>query len=530
MLKRRILLFVMYLGLLAAAACSDRDPSPNQPVIPGDPTDRGDTTENGDPIDDGDSPDTVVAPPILNPGRGQFRQIDILEFSRGLAWIPSGERIRVEEWLAHHVDVNEADLGIKTVNPRVKIFQYAYDMTAPVAQDYAVPRDEGAYLHFAETTVIQYRDLGGNNVGAPVTIPGSPAGGPATEASRIRVFMWDSERYACNVADPSFRTWQTNRILDNLGASYDGVFLDEHNPGFRRGLYLNQNTIISGGAVREFGGLRPSEENLPGKNYNELDSRYSAATADWLAALRASFAARGKFMFINSAQYYWIDLSESEYTAAGGVCLELVHVPYDWSASNYAGFAAQVKRAAASGAMVDLFGRWCEGPRATFNRGNYATSAERYRMWRLASYYYVRGFPDDPGIVYFNPSFCNENDTLEEFLAEWEPAYEVDIGDPVGDGFVIQQGTSTCGSYTVFAREYTSALVLVRPQDSGSCTEYGDVTTVTVPLPRPLRILAGDGRLGEAITSVQLRNAEAVVLVDPSGGISSVPRVRPEGD
>ena len=227
---------------------------------------------------------------VLRPGHGQFRHIDILDFSRGLTWIPAGERVQVEAWLANHVDVNEADLGIKGYDPTVRIFKYEYDMTAPTAQDYPLPTNESAYLHFAETTVIQFRDLSGNNVGGPITIPGSPVGTPPTAASRIRVYMWDTERYACYVADPGFQSWQTNRILTNLGTSYDGVFLDEHNPGFRSGLYSEQNRIQSGGAVREFGGLRPSEANLPGKNYNALDAAYSDATVGWLTAFHNSLA------------------------------------------------------------------------------------------------------------------------------------------------------------------------------------------------------------------------------------------------
>jgi enediyne biosynthesis protein E4 len=454
--------------------------------------------------------------PDLNPGRGQFRHIDILDFSRGLTYIPEGERVQVEEWLADHVDVNESDLGVKAYDPTVKIFRYEYDMTAPTAQDYPIAANESAYLHFSEETVIQFRDLGGHNVGDPITIPGNPEGDPLSAASRVRRYMWDTERYACYVADSGFQTWQTNRILTDLGNDYEGVFLDEHNPGFRSGLYQEQNSIVSGGAVREFGGLRPSDPNLPGKNYNALDAAYSAETVAWLTALHHSLETAGKFILINPAQYWWIDLSEAEYTAAGGVTLESVHVPFDWSADGYQGFAEQVARAVANGVLVDLFGRWCVTGAPGYTAGNYASNTDRYRMWRLASYYFLRGEPDAPGIVYFDPTFCNDNDTFAEYAAEWAPAYETDIGDPEGDGYVIYQGSAACASHKVFAREYTFGMVLVRPQDSWACTEYGDATAVTIPLTRPMRILAADGTLGEPLSSVQLRNAEAVVLLEQS--------------
>ncbi len=459
---------------------------------------------------------TQTPPPDLSPGRGRFRHIDILSFTRGLNYnVPPGERQLVEQWLADHVDVNEGDPGIKTYDPDVEIFRYDLDLTAMLPAGEPLPDDEEAYLHFAEETIIQRLDLAGNPVGEPITIPGSPPGEPLDPASRIRVHMWDSDRYVFNPADPGFRTWQGDRLLARMGNEYDGVFLDEHSPGFKYGLYLRQNRILSGGAVRELGGLRPGDPNLPGKSYNQLDADYSALVADWLAYLRDRLQGAGKFVLINPAQYYWIDLSENEYTAAGGVTLEFVHVPFDWSAASYGRFAERVRRAVADGVRVDLFGRWCTTGPASYTPGNYASSADRYRMWRLASYYYVRGDPYAPGIAYFDPSFCNENSSLEDYLAEWLPAYEYDIGDPVDDGYVLQEGQAACsGAYRIYARNYTFALVLVRPQDDWDCHEWGDASAAEVVLDHPLRMLRADGTLSEPVSSVLVRNAEAVILVN----------------
>jgi hypothetical protein len=508
MTRTRFIITAIALGLVALTACSDDTVGlePDLTVEPGDPP--------ADPPPDDPPPQNP--PPDLHPGTGQFRHIDVLAFTRGMNWnVPAGaERRSVEQWLADRVDVNEEDAGIRDYDPGVAIFRYDLDLTAITTTSGGLPAGEEAYLHFAEETVIQYRDLAGNDVGAPVTIPGSPAGSPPTEASRIRLYMWDSHRYAFDLADPGFREWQTARLLDRMGTDYDGVFLDEHSPGFKRAMYLGQNRILSGGAVRELDGLRPSEPNLSGRNYNELDRRYSGTVVGWLTHLRAACDAAGKFILVNPAQYYWLDLAENEYTAAGGVTLELVHKPYDWSSSGYGNFAERVRRAVDNGVLVDLNGRACDGSPGAYTAGSYPHRDDRYRMWRLASYYYVRGMPGSPGVAYFDPSFCRDNDSLDDFVAEWAPAYEVDIGDPLGDGYVLQSGRAGCAaSYRIYARDYTFGRVLVRPQDAYDCNAYGDESAVEVALDEPMSILWADGTLSGPVDAVTLRNSEAVVLL-----------------
>lgn len=63
---------------------------------------------------------------------------------------------------------------------------------------------------------------------------------------------------------------------------------------------------------------------------------------------------------------------------------------------------------------------------------------------------------------------------------------------------------------TVFARNFSKGLVLVRPYCGG---EYGDGTASQVSLPGPLRLLGADGSLGQPTRQVTLRNGEAAILV-----------------
>jgi hypothetical protein len=71
--------------------------------------------------------------------------------------------------------------------------------------------------------------------------------------------------------------------------------------------------------------------------------------------------------------------------------------------------------------------------------------------------------------------------------------------------------------YRVYQRPYEKALVLYKPLSfggwSGPRATIGDDTATRHELPRPHRPLQADGRLGDLVTSVQLRNGEGAVLV-----------------
>jgi len=64
-------------------------------------------------------------------------------------------------------------------------------------------------------------------------------------------------------------------------------------------------------------------------------------------------------------------------------------------------------------------------------------------------------------------------------------------------------------------RDFDRALVLFRAQTGWGAQRYDDATAVTVALPTGEAWLAlhPDGTLGAAVTSVKLRNADAVILI-----------------
>ena len=66
--------------------------------------------------------------------------------------------------------------------------------------------------------------------------------------------------------------------------------------------------------------------------------------------------------------------------------------------------------------------------------------------------------------------------------------------------------------YAIYARDFDNAYVVIRPQIDWHPQSYADSTGIVVPLPSPMRPLLRDGTLGDAVSSVTLRNVEAAIL------------------
>lgn len=62
----------------------------------------------------------------------------------------------------------------------------------------------------------------------------------------------------------------------------------------------------------------------------------------------------------------------------------------------------------------------------------------------------------------------------------------------------------------VFVREFSKGIVLIRPAVG---MDFSDATALEIPLKQPLRPVRADGRLEDAVSSIQLRNGEAAILL-----------------
>jgi hypothetical protein len=304
-------------------------------------------------------------------------------------------------------------------------------------------------------------------------------------ATRVKVMIWDSDRYLINPADPGARAYTVDRYL-RVVKNEEGVFIDEASTG---------------------------DVMKRAKLGVELDAaQYQAAYTSLLAEMKKAFGS--KVIMLNTAEYMG-DFDRANAAAAGALHLELFNNPM------YGGMPTRwkwVEDLLAMGVKVDLVSpysaKWMDDHPSQFPKGNYPTSGQRLNMWVLASYYMVVG--PTPDGLFFHPLGPNWDTRFADY---WFKGVEANIGHPTGARSVRVKGTDPTGKgYTVYQRDFDRALVLMRPQQGWDNQSYGDATAVEVTLPsgESWLPLFADGTLGAAVTKVKLRNAESLILVKKS--------------
>jgi hypothetical protein len=304
-------------------------------------------------------------------------------------------------------------------------------------------------------------------------------------ATRVKVMIWDSDRYLINPADPGARAYTVDRYV-RVVQGEEGVFIDE----------------ASSGDIMKRAKLGV-----------ELDpTQYQTAYTSLLAEMKKAFGS--KVIMLNTAEYTG-DFDRANAAAAGAVHLELFNNPMS---SSMPGRWKWVEDLLAMGVKVDMVSpyaaKWADDHPAQYPKGNYPTSGQRLNMWLLASYYMVVG--QSPEGLFFHP-LGPDWDT--PFAQYWFKGLEANIGHPTGPRSILAKGTDPTGKgYTVYQRDFGRALVLIRPQQGWDSQSYLDATAVELTLPSgevwlPLR---ADGTLGAAVTKVKLRNSESLVIVKQS--------------
>lgn len=301
-------------------------------------------------------------------------------------------------------------------------------------------------------------------------------------STRVKVMIWDSDRYLINPADPGARAYTLDRYV-RVVQGEEGVFIDE----------------ASSGDIMKRAKLGV-----------ELDpTQYQTAYTSLLAEMKKAFGS--KVIMLNTAEYTG-DFDRANAAAAGAVHLELFNNPMS---SSISGRWKWVEDLLAMGVKVDLVSpyaaKWADDHPSQYPKGNYPTSGQRLNMWTLASYYMVVG--QSPEGLFFHPLAPNWDTPFAQF---WFKAVEANIGHPTGPRSILEKGTDPTGKgYTVYQRDFDRALVLIRPQQGWDTQSYLDATAVELTLPSdevwlPLR---ADGTLGAAVTKVKLRNSESLILV-----------------
>jgi hypothetical protein len=138
----------------------------------------------------------------------------------------------------------------------------------------------------------------------------------------------------------------------------------------------------------------------------------------------------------------------------------------------------------------------------------------RTQLATLAYYYLIA----DPDTTFLMMNGGNEPGSA--WSRHWTAAVAYDVGRPAGKASQFATGADPGNgklSYRVYQRPYERALVLYKPlsyvRGSSAKGALGEETATRHDLPGTYRPLRADGSLGEAVTSVSLRNGEGAILV-----------------
>ena len=178
------------------------------------------------------------------------------------------------------------------------------------------------------------------------------------------------------------------------------------------------------------------------------------------------------------------------------------------------------------------------------NPQSYPDIWARDRIFGAAFYYVLQ----NPGKDYWNADSTGTYywPILARQEKEWPKALEVDIGQPTNQApggatlpgnnywgaWVFAEGADpghpdypdiTKSRYKIYAREYSKGLVLLKPKsgNDSSRSTFLDNTATTHTLPGTYFKVKDDGTIDSTpITSITLRNGEAVILVEEGVGLS----------
>lgn len=310
-------------------------------------------------------------------------------------------------------------------------------------------------------------------------------GGSARDsASRVVVLIWDSQRWIVNPADQGALLYQVDRF-QRITASESGAFVDE------------ASSDMTG--------------HVSGSLEYPAGSSFEAPQTAAFAAIKRGMGS--KILMLNTSEYTK-PFDRANALAAGAVHMERMNNALSSGISQTWQWVESLTNQGVFVDFVTLYAsQYVNSIPNTYPHGNSATSAQRMKMWELASYYMV--VPSSPT----NLALQLENEWSLPYSSLWLRAQEANVGHPLGARVLASRGTDPLGQASVvYTRDMDRALVVMRINQGWGSHSYTDATAVTIPLPATDQWLPlqGDGTLGTPVTSVTLRNVEAAILVKKS--------------
>ena len=351
--------------------------------------------------------------------------------------------------------------------------------------------------------------------------------------ARIPTFYWAPERFVNNLAN--YHYWAVNANYVELaattlysGVAYDGIMEDNcaFNDGstspasWRHEKKIGYYTLNSGGHVIEYPGETPG-----------IQFTRDHLTTDEVAYKKLK--SLGKLLVGNSSQSYAdnpkynfppVDRITISNGTAGGYFASNIHdgsirefwmIPKasisfqgEWS-DPIQGLKTQVNYAndlCVTGNKMGFF-----HVRSSENTNPPDFPMERERMYSLACFYLA----NDNKNAHF--VFTQGNNFSSHW---WWKAIEYDIGNPLGGVNILANGKDSAGQgYYVYSREYSKALILVKPKPKWDSKYYDSDSPVTThKLNGTYRRLNYDGTLSGPISQIALKNVEAAILIKTGKG------------
>lgn len=321
------------------------------------------------------------------------------------------------------------------------------------------------------------------------------AGQPADSAHRLRPWGWASYTWVINPADSGAVAYSVDR-LQRAVQGEDGLFIDGQGSG-------DMAHNLKGAA--EY----PEDSKWP-----PTHGAYYVAYSKLLKAVKHGLGS--KTLMINSGPWRFPPDSVDVF-AAGATHMEKTNNPMS---TDLPATWAWIDGLLAGGAFVDFVNARDYADMTGVVKRGYDVNAEaayfRLKLAELASYYMV--VPRSPDHIALQLVSMWDR----PYPPLWLPAQEANIGHPTAarrqDTEGIPAKDPAGQQVRLFERDFDRALVFIRAQTGWGAQIYGDTTSITVRLPEGERWLPlhPDGSLGSPVTSVDLSNADAAILIKGS--------------
>ncbi|MBD3169071.1 MAG: hypothetical protein GF307_06280, partial [candidate division Zixibacteria bacterium] len=406
---------------------------------------------------------------------------------------------------------------IKNIDPQVKCLLYL-TISSIRGNDYSELQQFCNQMGYNYDSMFHWAN---DNVCIDAIAPsGSPCTGNTTctdPGSRTEFCGWNTFRSIPDFSKPEMWDWIIYKYLSKMGDRYDGVMEDEavfyHHPNWN---YYSTMMCFPFQPAKWSTGGASDMNGWEGFTHDQIrDSLLYLKQNVWLPMMMDSLRAHGKQRYPNPAAYGVMgsDIIDDVILTGTGVLVgEGMHLSPILGSSyfnNAQAWNIMDTIATSEGSAI----LWCEiNQSESLSLGSWA----RCQMERVCWYYMKADTQHFYFLLTGNSPEIGANDyRAGDSLYKWCPAFEYNIGQPLGSMYDAASGVDPAGqAYTLNARNFENAIVLYR-KASGS--NYNNSTAVTYDLGGQYQQLYSDGTLGGVTSDASVRNCEGKIYIPYSG-------------